>query len=122
MSKLLCFILSVYVSLFLLGVLMSSCLYQARLCGSPHHAILPFKAAIANVHLILVPLYFIPLFLNNDRSKPVQFGAQTGRWGDEHVGVTVVGEWKMHEEEGMALIEKCDNLLKLLKMDDVLGH
>ncbi|KAF8803954.1 3-keto sterol reductase [Phlegmacium glaucopus] len=87
--------------------------YFARLCGSPYHVIVPFKAAVATVHLILAPLCFIPLLLNNDRSKPVRFGAQTGRWGDERVGVTEVREWEKYEEEGIALIEKCDSLLKL---------
>ena len=69
------------------------------------------------MHLILVPLCFIPLLLNNDRSKPVRFGAQTGRWGDEHVGVSAVKGWVSHEEEGIALIEKCDDLLKSLKRE-----
>jgi len=91
--------------------------YLARLCGSPYHSIDPFKAALVTVHLILVPICFIPLLLDNDRSKPVRFGAQTGLWGDERVGVTVVREWETHEEEGVALIERCDNLLKSLKKD-----
>jgi 3-keto steroid reductase len=69
------------------------------------------------VHLILVSIYFIPLLLDNDRSKPVRFGAQTGRWGDERVGVTAVREWETHEEEGIALIERCDSLLSSLKKD-----
>jgi 3-keto steroid reductase len=55
--------------------------------------------------------------MDSDRSKPVRFGAQIGRWGDERVGVTVVREWKTHEEEGIALIERCDNLLTSLKKD-----
>lgn len=70
------------------------------------------------MHLILVPLCFIPLLLNNDRSKPVRFGAQTGRWGDERVGVTAVEDWEKYEEEGISLIEKCDNLLKSLKKEE----
>ena len=75
------------------------------------------KAALVTVHLILVPICFIPLLLDNSRSKPVRFGAQTGRWGDERVGVTTVKEWETHEKEGIALIERCDNLLKSLKKD-----
>lgn len=69
------------------------------------------------MHLILVPICFIPLHLDNDRSKPVRFGAQSGRWGDERVGVTAVREWEKYEGHGIALIEKCDNLLKALKKD-----
>lgn len=67
------------------------------------------------MHLILVPVYLIPLLLDNDRNKPVRFGAQTGRWGDERVGITAVREWERHEKDGIAIIEKCDNLLKTLK-------
>jgi 3-keto steroid reductase len=80
--------------------------------GSPHHTIDPFKAAIATVHLILVPLSFLPLFLGN---KPVRFGAQTGRWGDERVGVTPVKEWDSHKEEGITLIAQCDKLYESFK-------
>lgn len=69
------------------------------------------------MHLILVPICFLPLLLDDDYSKPVRFGTQTGRWGDERVGVTVVKGWETHEEEGIALIEKCDDLLKSLKKD-----
>ena len=74
------------------------------------------------MHLILAPLCFIPLLLNNDRSKPVRFGAQTRCWGDELVGVTAVKEWERYEEEGITLIEKCDNLLESLKKKDASRH
>ena len=66
---------------------------------------------------MLVPLCFIPLLINKDPSKPVRFGAQTGRWGDELVGVTIVKEWERYKEEGIALIDRCDNLLKSLKKE-----
>ncbi|PPQ82161.1 hypothetical protein CVT25_015139 [Psilocybe cyanescens] len=84
--------------------------YIARLFGSPHHTILPWNAAVAFVHLVLAPLCFLPVFLNNNPSKPVRFGAQTGRWGDEYVGLTEVKEWDKHKEEGYDLIKKCDKL------------
>ncbi|KAF8966502.1 3-keto sterol reductase [Flammula alnicola] len=89
--------------------------YLGRLFGSPHHSILPLKAAIAAVHLILVPLCFLPGFLDHDPSKPVRYGAQTGRWGDEYVGLTVVKEWDDHKEEGKDLIKHCDELYKSWK-------
>ncbi|CAL1702097.1 unnamed protein product [Somion occarium] len=37
--------------------------YIVRWCGSPNHTITPFKAAIAAVHLSLVPLLYIPTHL-----------------------------------------------------------
>ena len=55
--------------------------------------------------------------MDNDRSKPVRFGARTGLWGDERVGVTAVREWETYEEEGIALIDRCDKFLKSLKKD-----
>jgi len=75
--------------------------------GSAHHTIDPIKAAIATVHLILVPLTFLPLFMGKN---PVRFGAQTGRWGDERVGFTLVKEWDTHKEEGTTLVAQCDEL------------
>jgi len=90
--------------------------YIGRMFGSRHHTIDPFKAAIATVHLILVPLTFLPLFLGNN---PVRFGAQTGRWGDERVGVTLVKEWDSHKEEGAALIAQCDELYESFKEAEV---
>ncbi|KAH9483103.1 3-keto-steroid reductase [Psilocybe cubensis] len=89
--------------------------YIARLFGSPHHTILPWCAAVTFVHLVLAPLCYLPIFLNNDPSKPVRFSAQTGRWGDEYVGLTEVKEWEKHKEEGYALIKKCDKLYESFK-------
>ena len=81
--------------------------------GSPHHSIVPYKAAIATVHLILVPL----AFLATATSAPVRYGAQTGRWGDERVGTTPVKEWETHKEEGTQLIARCDELYQSFKAD-----
>lgn len=80
------------------------------MCGSPYHSIEPYKAAIATVHLVLVPLCFLVSL-----STPVRYGAQTGRWGDERVGTTPVKEWRDHQEEGKELIERCDRLHKSFK-------
>jgi len=91
---------------------------QGRLFGSPHHTIEPIKAAIASVHLILVPLALIPLFMNNDANQPVRFGAQTDRWGNECVGLTPVKEWDTHKDEGKALIAKCDKLYEKMKVEE----
>ncbi|KDR74475.1 hypothetical protein GALMADRAFT_250445 [Galerina marginata CBS 339.88] len=92
--------------------------YIGRLCGSPHHTIDPWKAAVASVHLVLAPLILLPLFLDNNSSKPVRYGAQTGRWGHEYVGLTVVKEWDTHKEEGAQLIKKCDDLYQSFKRDE----
>jgi hypothetical protein len=46
---------------------------QARFCGSPHHPIAPFKAAISVVHIILTPLVFLTLLEDH---QPVRIGVQ----------------------------------------------
>ncbi|KJA21652.1 hypothetical protein HYPSUDRAFT_140311 [Hypholoma sublateritium FD-334 SS-4] len=87
--------------------------YVGRMFGSPHHSIVPYKAAIATVHLILVPI----VFLAAAAGAPVRYGAQTGRWGDERVGVSPVKEWTAHKEEGTQLIARCDALYQSFKAD-----
>jgi 3-keto steroid reductase len=81
---------------------------QARLFGSPNHTISPFKAAIAAVHLILVPLAFIP------NEAPVRYGARTDWWGCEHVSTSPIKEWVAHQAES-ALVETCDALYSEMK-------
>ncbi|KAF8898124.1 hypothetical protein CPB84DRAFT_1681510 [Gymnopilus junonius] len=95
--------------------------YIGRLCGSVHHTINPWKAAIATVHLALAPVIFLPLFLNSNPSKPVRFGAHTGRLGNEFVGLSPVKEWEAHREEGLDLIKKCDKLYESIKREEASG-
>jgi 3-keto steroid reductase len=82
---------------------------QARFFGSPHHTINPFKAAIAAIHLILVPLAFI----SND--DPVRYGARTNWWGNEFVSTSPVKEWVSHRAEGAGLVQRCDALYSEMK-------
>lgn len=87
-------------------------LSQARFCGSPHHPIAPFKAAISVVHIILTPLVFLTFL---DGHQPVRIGAQTDRWGNEQVGLTPVKEWKRFEMEAEYLLAKCNALYEKVK-------
>ena len=85
---------------------------QARFFGSQNHTISPFKAAIAAVHLILVPL----IFVSNDNSKhPVRYGARANWWGHEYISTSPVKEWVSHQAESAALVEKCDVLYAKMK-------
>ncbi|TFK28689.1 3-keto sterol reductase [Coprinopsis marcescibilis] len=88
--------------------------YFARLCGSQHHPISPFKGAIAVVHLMLVPLTCLA-YLTQPNGPPVRFGSETDRWGNERVGLTPVTSWLKHQDEADSLIQKCDKLLDDLK-------
>ena len=85
---------------------------QARFCGSPHHTIAPFKAAISAVHIILAPLVFLTFL---DSNQPVRIGSQTDCAGNEHVGLTPVKEWKRFEMEAEYLLAKCNTLYEKLK-------
>ena len=85
---------------------------QARFFGSRYHTINPFKAAIAAVHLMLVP---IPFISNNDPEKPLRFGARTNWYGHEYVGTSPVKGWVSHEAEGATLVKKCDALYLEMK-------
>jgi hypothetical protein len=80
---------------------------QARFFGSPYHTINPFKAAIAAVHLVLVPLFFIS---NDKPNNPVRYGARTDWWGREYVDTSPVKEWVSNQVESAALVEKFDVL------------
>lgn len=85
---------------------------QVRFFGSPYLTINPFKAAIASVHLLLVPLVFIS---NNDPKMVVRYGARADRWGREYVSTSPVEDWVSHEAEGAALVRKCDTLYLEMK-------
>ncbi|PPR00673.1 hypothetical protein CVT24_000961 [Panaeolus cyanescens] len=83
--------------------------------NSPHHPIIPFKAAIVAVHLILAPLLFLPTFANNDPDQAIRFGAQTDRWGAERVGQTPVRRWTDFEDSAKELVDHCDELYQSMK-------
>ena len=61
---------------------------------------------------MLVPLMFI---LNNNLKKPVRYGAQTDRWGNERVGTTPVKDWVSYQSESAVLVKKCDTLYSEMK-------
>ncbi|KAJ3544581.1 hypothetical protein NMY22_g2736 [Coprinellus aureogranulatus] len=94
--------------------------YFARWIGSPHHNIDPFKAAIAAVHLALVPLTCLA-FLSQPKTPPVRFGAETDRWGNERVGISPVKAWLANENEGRELVKRCDALFEKLKSEESRG-
>ncbi|XP_006459766.1 hypothetical protein AGABI2DRAFT_202140 [Agaricus bisporus var. bisporus H97] len=79
--------------------------YLARLFGSVHHTIKPYKAAIASVHILLAPLWFFAL-----TSQPVRYGAETDWRGRERVGLSPVKQWGENCAKGETLLEKCDML------------
>lgn len=98
------------------------------MCGSPHHPIVAYKAAIAAVHLCLVNLYFVTFWSTPEKgtipplatiddygSSPLKFGSETNRWGKERVGLTTVKKWETHEADGEDLLCKCETLFQALK-------
>ncbi|KAG5650015.1 hypothetical protein H0H81_001080 [Sphagnurus paluster] len=108
----------------LVGPLLDFCklitFYLARFFGSPHHTIVPFKAAVGAVHLSLASLAFITLFDSPEKniSRPVKFGAETDSWGTERVGLVEVKEWEAHQAEGEVLVGKIEALYQKFKDEE----
>jgi 3-keto steroid reductase len=59
---------------------------------------------------MLAPLWFFSL-----SSQPVRYGAETGWWGKERVGLTPVKRWDENCAMGEALLKKCDSLYLSLR-------
>ncbi|EAU80573.1 3-keto sterol reductase [Coprinopsis cinerea okayama7 len=91
--------------------------YIVRFLGSPHHPIQPYKAAIATTHLALVPLVYLA-YLSQPTAPPVRYGAETDRWGNERVGISPVRSWLKYQDEGRALVEKCDLLVEKMREEE----
>jgi 3-keto steroid reductase len=106
------FLFYVVRDVFIPSVVLLLKMYQARLCGSPHHTITPFKAAISVVHIALAPLVFLTFL---ESHQPVRIGAQTDMRGNEYVGLTPVKEWKRFEMEAEYLLAKCNALYEKVK-------
>lgn len=107
---------------------------QVRFLGSPHVLTTLYGAAIAAVHLALVPLRAIPTvddavhappeevrwpswhsYYGNDRNGPLRvltlrFGAENDRWGRERTGVMAVPVWEKYPDLGETLLEKYERL------------
>jgi 3-keto steroid reductase len=45
----------------------------------------------------------------------VRFGSETGRWGDERIGLTEVKQWEKHKHEAEMLVDKCEKLFVSLR-------
>jgi len=82
--------------------------------GSSSHTVTTFKAAIAAIHLILVPFLFIS---NEESQPPLTYGSRSDRWGREYVDVFPVKEWVSHVDESAALVRKCDALYEEMKQE-----
>ncbi|KAL4075663.1 NAD(P)-binding protein [Scleroderma citrinum] len=105
--------------------------YVARFLGSPYHPISTFKAAIAAVHVALVPLAFLPT-TNTASGKKILRGtpkhlpggilyvSETDRLGNERVGIMDFVQPTTGEAHALELMENCDRLLR--KFCDVEGR
>ncbi|KAH7343512.1 NAD(P)-binding protein [Rhizoctonia solani] len=123
---------------WLLDKLMFVAFYIARLLGSKHHPIQPYKAAISAVHVALVSLAILPSLstsgatkeksgpppegvsygndhMNGETSRaedylPVRYGAEASLFGNEYVGVQPVEGYEEHREDGRELVARCNRL------------
>ncbi|KAI9061931.1 hypothetical protein FKP32DRAFT_1612868 [Trametes sanguinea] len=115
--------------------LMLTAFIIVRFLGSPHVLMSLYSAAVAAVHLALVPLSAIPDTRNSphvtpaDKAYPawhtyhgkytraspgraltLRFGAENDRWGNDHPGVTAVPVWEEHPDAGEKLLERFERL------------
>ncbi|CAE6491945.1 unnamed protein product [Rhizoctonia solani] len=120
---------------WLLDKLMFLAFYIARLFGSKHHLIQPYKAAISAVHVALVSLAILPSLstagTTNEKSGqppegvsngytqevsraddylPVRYGAEATLFGTEYVGVQPVEGYEEHREVAKELVARCNRL------------
>ncbi|OBZ68898.1 3-keto-steroid reductase [Grifola frondosa] len=98
--------------------------YVIRLLGSPNILFSVYKAAIAAVHIALVPLVYIPASANDlppqvytpthsssERAPfALRFCSQNDRCGREYVGIMPVPVWEEYPHEGKPLLERFERL------------
>ncbi|KAI0820494.1 hypothetical protein BC628DRAFT_1422829 [Trametes gibbosa] len=117
--------------------LMLAVFYIVRFLGSPHVLATLYGAAIAAVHIALVPLRAIPTvndavhapleetswpkwhsYCDKFTSGPprllaLRFGAETDWWGRERIGAVAIPVWEEHPDLGETLLEKYERLYQL---------
>ncbi|KAI0945840.1 hypothetical protein AcV7_009969 [Taiwanofungus camphoratus] len=99
-----------------LELLMLLFFHICRLFGSPHVLFSLYKAAVAAVHISLVPSAYIPSVApaasSSEPTPPKfpKFSAINDRWGNEGIGIEGVTEWDEHPDEGARLVEQCERL------------
>lgn len=124
------------------------CLYiltehlQVRLAGSPHILMSLYAAAVATVHLALVPLRAVPTPQNSPdrlpddvdyphwhsyygqkgaRVQALRFGSENDRWGHDRPGVIAVPIWDKHPDAGEVLLGRFERLYQVLRTRDGAG-
>ncbi|CDO76590.1 hypothetical protein BN946_scf184868.g4 [Trametes cinnabarina] len=115
--------------------LMLAAFFIVRFLGSPHVLMSLYSAAVATVHLALVPLFAIPdpetapHVTPADKAYPtwhvyhgkytrahpgrvltLRFGAENDRWGRDRPGVIAVPVWEEHPDAGETLLERFERL------------
>ncbi|KAI0632626.1 hypothetical protein C8Q77DRAFT_1218157 [Trametes polyzona] len=114
--------------------LMLAAFYIVRFIGSPHVLLSLYSAAVAAVHIALVPLLAIPTVEDEVHASPadikwpswhsfygrfagarprvltLRFGAENDRWGNDRPGVMAVPVWDEHPDAGEVLLERFERL------------
>lgn len=96
-----------------------------------------YKAAVATVHLALVPLDSIPTAraapsilpthtryppwhpyyrLSTDLVQTLRFRSQSDRWGNKYPGITAVPVWEEYPDIGKTLLDKFERLHQALRV------
>lgn len=83
----------------------------------------PYKSAVAAVHLVLVGLPFISQVSSSGSKKPptpLRYTSKVDFWFNETTGAGEVREWDERTEQAAKIAEGCDSLYQsiLQKRDD----
>ena len=108
-----------------------------RALGSPNVLMSLYAAAVAAVHIALVPLRAIPTVRNSPHISPedveypswhkyhnqkgtrvhtLRFGSENDRWGNERTGVIAVPVWEEHPNAGGVLLDRFERLYQAYEM------
>lgn len=115
-----------------------------RFIGSPHVLLSLYSAAVAAVHLALIPLLAIPTARDTVHVPPedipwpswhsyfgkftrsaapprvltLRFGAENDRWGNDRPGVMAVPVWEEHPDAGAQLLERFERLYQVFLLKE----
>ncbi|EIW56997.1 uncharacterized protein TRAVEDRAFT_73290 [Trametes versicolor FP-101664 SS1] len=124
--------------------LMLAAFYIVRFIGSPHVLLSLYSAAVAAVHLALIPLLAIPTARDTVHVPPedipwpswhsyfgkftgsaapprvltLRFGAENDRWGNDRPGVMAVPVWEEHPDAGAQLLERFERLYQVFLLKE----
>ncbi|TFL00623.1 NAD(P)-binding protein [Pterulicium gracile] len=88
--------------------------YLARVMGSQYHTITVTNAAVAAVHLSLLPLAF-------KSTIPIKYSSQANVWGNAYVGKSGIPDWEEFGAEGEGWLDQCEDLYERFSKENAVA-